>query len=79
MLSQSSFYSFMCLSAIFLRIEPSLSLRLLFCACACGQFLFVMKSRLQLGSEVYADLALANDIGHLHHLGLVLEPFMGEE
>ena len=79
MLSQSSFYSSMCLSAIFLRIEPSLSLRLLFCACACGQFLFVMKSRLQLGSEVYADLALANDIGHLHHLGLVLEPFMGED
>ena len=55
MLSQSSFYSFMCLSAIFLRIEPSLSLRLVFCACACGQFLFVMKSRLQLGSEVYAQ------------------------
>ena len=26
-----------------------------------------------------ADLALANDIGHLHHLGLVLEPFMGED
>jgi len=36
-----------------------------------------MKSLLQLGMEVYADLAIATDIGHLQHLGLELEPFTG--
>ena len=36
-----------------------------------------MKSILQLGMEVYADLALATDIGPLHHLGLELECFTG--
>ena len=38
-----------------------------------------MKSLLQLGTEVYADLALATDIGNLQHLGLELEPFTGAD
>ena len=38
-----------------------------------------MKSILQLGTEVYADLAVAIDIGHLQHLGLELDPFTGAD
>ena len=36
-----------------------------------------MKSRLQLITEVWADLAFAIDVGHLQHLGLELQPFKG--
>ena len=36
-----------------------------------------MKTFLQLITEVYADLALATDIGNLQHLELELHPFTG--
>ena len=36
-----------------------------------------MKTSLQLVTEVYADLALATDMGHLQHLGLEMQPFTG--
>ena len=36
-----------------------------------------MKTFLQLLGEVYADLTIATDIGHLQHLELALPPFPG--